>query len=69
LDANSLQQQVDEGIDAVIVDNVLAIRKGLTERASKDKVVSSTLGVADSIPFGIVQGSALTNGTNGNVGV
>ncbi|KAI9744933.1 MAG: Glycerophosphocholine phosphodiesterase [Claussenomyces sp. TS43310] len=30
-----VQQQVKEGIDAVIVDNVLAIRKGLTERASK----------------------------------
>lgn len=30
-DANHfLQRQVKEGIDAVIVDNVLAIRKGLT---------------------------------------
>jgi len=29
------QQQVKEGIDAVIVDNVLAIRQGLTAKASK----------------------------------
>ena len=28
-----LQQQVKQGIDAVIVDSVLAIRKGLTEKA------------------------------------
>lgn len=30
-----LQRQVKEGIDAVIVDNVLAIRRGLTK--DKDK--------------------------------
>lgn len=29
------QRQVKEGIDAVIVDSVLAIRKGLTEHESK----------------------------------
>lgn len=37
---NSLQRQVREGIDAVIVDNVLAIRKGLTKdeaRAAETK--------------------------------
>jgi glycerophosphodiester phosphodiesterase len=28
-----LQQQVDEGIDAVIVDSVLKIRNGLTKNA------------------------------------
>lgn len=31
-----LQRQVAEGIDAVIVDSVLAIRKGLTEHQNKD---------------------------------
>lgn len=29
------QRQVKEGIDAVIVDSVLAIRKGLTEHETK----------------------------------
>lgn len=33
--ANFQQQQVKEGIDAVIVDNVLAIRQGLTAKATK----------------------------------
>lgn len=32
---SSLQRQVAEGIDAVIVDSVLAIRKGLTESQNK----------------------------------
>lgn len=31
-----VQRQVKEGIDAVIVDSVLAIRKGLTEHESKN---------------------------------
>jgi glycerophosphodiester phosphodiesterase len=30
-DPSKVKLQVKEGIDAVIVDNVLAIRKGLTE--------------------------------------
>lgn len=30
MEANEKQKQVNEGIDAVIVDSVLAIRKGLT---------------------------------------
>lgn len=30
-----LQVQVEQGVDAVIVDNVLAIRKGLTAAASE----------------------------------
>ncbi|KAL8731180.1 MAG: hypothetical protein Q9166_003587 [cf. Caloplaca sp. 2 TL-2023] len=34
-DGEKVKLQVDEGIDAVIVDSVLAIRKGLTERESK----------------------------------
>ena len=32
---NTFQNQVTEGIDAVIVDSVLAIRKGLTEAEAK----------------------------------
>lgn len=31
----SKQRQVKEGIDAVIVDSVLAIRKGLTDASSE----------------------------------
>jgi len=39
-----VQLQVKEGIDAVIVDSVLAIRKGLTEgEAASTKVTTETL--------------------------
>lgn len=34
-DPNNVKRQVNEGIDAVIVDSVLAIRKGLTEHQNK----------------------------------
>ena len=50
------KQQVDEGIDAVIVDNVLAIRKGLTSRTSKDVPLASN---------GSDEGSAPINGIDG----
>jgi len=33
-----MQRQVKEGIDAVIVDNVLAIRRGLTKGDGEAKV-------------------------------
>jgi len=43
-EANILQRQVKEGIDAVIVDSVLAIRKGLTtaESASGEQTRAAT---------------------------
>ena len=44
-DPSKVQLQVNEGIDAVIVDSVLAIRKGLTESASRLANESSTLQV------------------------
>lgn len=37
-----IQLQVREGIDAVIVDSVLAIRKGLTEAESRKKTTTTT---------------------------
>ncbi|ORY64125.1 Glycerophosphoryl diester phosphodiesterase family-domain-containing protein [Pseudomassariella vexata] len=51
-----VQRQVKEGIDAVIVDNVLAIRKGLTKDEAKAiKEMSEHLDT----------GNPLENGTNG----
>lgn len=41
-----VQQQVKEGIDAVIVDNVLAIRQGLTANATSSAKVEAALGGA-----------------------
>ena len=46
------QRQVKEGIDAVIVDNVLAIRKGLTgteTAALKDEEVLDALEVISAV--------------------
>ena len=40
-DPSKVQLQVNEGIDAVIVDNVLKIRKGLTEAESKAKAAAA----------------------------
>ena len=40
-DPSKVQLQVNEGIDAVIVDSVLKIRKGLTEAESKAKATGS----------------------------
>ena len=49
-DPSKVQLQVNEGIDAVIVDNVLKIRKGLTEAESKAKaaVVNGIVQVHDT---------------------
>lgn len=41
--SQKLQHQVDEGIDAVIVDSVLKIRNGLTKNAKASEVASSNL--------------------------
>lgn len=43
-DTRNVEAQVGEGIDAVIVDNVLAIRKGLTEVQVGGKVAASGAG-------------------------
>lgn len=40
--ANDPQRQVKEGIDAVIVDSVLAIRKGLTTHPGKEEAKEET---------------------------
>lgn len=59
---------MQEGIDAVIVDNVLAIRKGLTnhEELKKQKkaekaAAAAALGVAEN-----GRENGVTNGVNGN---
>lgn len=49
-----VQRQVREGIDAVIVDNVLAIRKGLTQDESR--AAEAALGMTK--PSGVVVGGA-----------
>ncbi|KAK6070940.1 glycerophosphoryl diester phosphodiesterase [Seiridium cupressi] len=62
-----VQRQVQEGIDAVIVDNVLAIRKGLTndEEKKRQKQVekAAIAGSLNGIKNGIETGVA--NGVNG----
>ena len=49
--------QVKEGIDAVIVDSVLAIRKGLTEGDSK--------GAHEQVRLPVPTTNGTVNGTNG----
>jgi hypothetical protein len=44
-----LQQQVEEGIDAVIVDSVLAIRKGLQQKKSKEAIAYQSAATADAV--------------------
>jgi hypothetical protein len=39
---------VDEGIDAVIVDSVLAIRKGLTKKGSKSPITYQSAMTAEA---------------------
>lgn len=46
-DPSKVKLQVKEGIDAVIVDNVLAIRKGLTEHDASMTEISSTVSVLE----------------------
>ena len=43
------QKQVDEGIDAVIVDSVLAIRKGLTKKGSKTTTAYQSSSTAEAV--------------------
>lgn len=52
-----VQRQVKEGIDAVIVDSVLAIRKGLTAHEEEKKASSLTN------PAGAAAAAQLANGT------
>lgn len=42
LPLNSIQRQANEGIDAVIVDSVLAIRKGLTESQNNKELTPAS---------------------------
>lgn len=64
-----VQRQVKEGIDAVIVDSVLAIRKGLTAHEETEKATKETKGtvVAATVAAQLTNGSgpngAATNGT------
>ncbi|EFW99563.1 glycerophosphodiester phosphodiesterase gde1 [Grosmannia clavigera kw1407] len=48
-DPEMVERQVKEGIDAVIVDSVLAIRKGLTKEDSKVVAASSEKQVTDGV--------------------
>ncbi|EKG19447.1 hypothetical protein MPH_03310 [Macrophomina phaseolina MS6] len=65
-----VQRQVKEGIDAVIVDSVLAIRKGLTaheeteraSRESKDTVAAAAAAAAAQLTNGNTPNGASTNG-------
>jgi glycerophosphodiester phosphodiesterase len=72
-DPSKVQLQVKEGIDAVIVDSVLAIRKGLTEAESKAHTGgahgSSLAGnAADSSSNGVLQtADTVQSGSNGDV--
>lgn len=56
------QRQVKEGIDAVIVDSVLAIRKGLTAHEEEKKAKKETAAAVAAARF------AGANGTNGTSG-
>ncbi|KJZ80470.1 hypothetical protein HIM_00320 [Hirsutella minnesotensis 3608] len=49
-DPTLVQRQVKEGIDAVIVDSVLAIRKGLTTAESSGEQSTETMSEADKDP-------------------
>lgn len=50
----SLKSRVDEGIDAVIVDSVLAIRKGLTGKdRERDEIAN---GAVNGVAIGIADG-------------
>lgn len=60
-DPKNVKIQVNEGIDAVIVDSVLAIRKGLTGSDEEAAEVSRTDGEAEAMPDPLV-GSAEGNG-------
>ncbi|RPA85067.1 glycerophosphocholine phosphodiesterase Gde1 [Ascobolus immersus RN42] len=60
----NVRLQVNQGVDAVIVDNVLEIRKGLTqdEKASEDLAEKAVAGQKLMVP-----GSVAVNGRNGSV--
>ncbi|KAL1634947.1 Glycerophosphocholine phosphodiesterase [Neofusicoccum ribis] len=58
-----VQRQVKEGIDAVIVDSVLAIRKGLTAHEEEKKASSLTN------PAGAAAAAQLANGTTNGAAV
>lgn len=49
-----MQVQVEQGVDAVIVDSVLAIRKGLTAAVTEDPVIGSKIHDMH-IPAGVEQ--------------
>jgi glycerophosphodiester phosphodiesterase len=61
-DPSKVQLQVKEGIDAVIVDSVLAIRKGLTEAENK-----AHTGGAHGSPLAGNTADSSSNGSNGDV--
>lgn len=58
------QQQVKEGIDAVIVDSVLKIRNGLTKNAAQTPSEPATPWLLDNLANGVsaVNGIGTTNG-------
>jgi glycerophosphodiester phosphodiesterase len=72
-DQSKVQLQVKEGIDAVIVDSVLAIRKGLTEAESKAHIggtqgSSPVEDVPDRNSNGFVPAAdTAQNGSNGDI--
>ena len=72
-DPSKVQLQVNEGIDAVIVDSVLKIRKGLTEAENRVKAAGSNDNVqGQDTPLGNGNGSVPTPRTsesngNGNI--
>jgi glycerophosphodiester phosphodiesterase len=69
-DPEKVQLQVKEGIDAVIVDSVLAIRKGLTESAATTIITNGSNATASaatsgSPPASSLQVSTISAQTNG----
>lgn len=65
------QQQVDEGIDAVIVDSVLKIRNGLTKNAKQadPKSFSAATSGAVELPAILENGAAVLSGGGDGGGV
>lgn len=66
-DPSKVRLQVKQGIDAVIVDSVLAIRKGLTEPEGKPNTLKAPDGTKLSQALGLDANSSTESlGTNGN---
>jgi len=59
-DSGNVKLQVDQGIDAVIVDSVLAIRKGLTEGAAKAATKESEMTKENEVKQSVVNGGGVS---------